>query len=165
MYSTEGIILKKINVGEADGIFSIYTRDYGKIRALAQGVKKENAKLKGHLEPFNHCAVSFVLGRNGERLAHATILEPRFSIRADLLKLGIASYMAELIHRHCLEGERDENLWLFLKNSFSELEQTKIDVQTRDTFLIAFDMNLLKHLGYAGEKDIRTLGLSVAKPF
>src|SRR3989338_6933725 len=147
MYSTEGIILKKINVGEAGGLFSIYTRDYGKIRALAQGVKKENAKLKGHLEPFNYCAIGFVRARNGERLTHAALFEPWVFIRTCLLKLGIASYIAEVIHQHCLEGERDENLWQFLKNSFQELEQKSIDLQTRDLFLALFDANLLGHLG------------------
>ena len=52
MYTTEGIILKKIDVGEANALFTIYTKDYGKIRAVAQGVKKEGAKLQGHLEPL-----------------------------------------------------------------------------------------------------------------
>lgn len=30
MYATEGIVLKKIDVGENDGVFILYTRDFGK---------------------------------------------------------------------------------------------------------------------------------------
>ena len=33
VYKTEGIILKRIDVGEADSLFTIYMKDFGKIRA------------------------------------------------------------------------------------------------------------------------------------
>ncbi|KKU23266.1 MAG: repair protein RecO protein [Microgenomates group bacterium GW2011_GWA1_46_15] len=37
--STEGIVLKRMNVGEADRFVTIFTRDLGKISALAKGVR------------------------------------------------------------------------------------------------------------------------------
>ena len=59
MHSTEGIILKKEPYGEADLLITILTKDFGKIKVMAQGVRKEAAKLKGHFEPLTHSATNF----------------------------------------------------------------------------------------------------------
>ncbi|MEK7201381.1 MAG: DNA repair protein RecO, partial [Patescibacteria group bacterium] len=122
MFNTDAVILKKIDSGEADALFILYTKEYGKMRALAQGVKKEEAKLRGHLEPLNLTSVSFVLGKNGERLTHATLKNHWPTIRSNLGKLQTACVMADLIERNTMPGERDSALWEFLTESFGALE-------------------------------------------
>lgn len=163
MYTTQGIILKKTGFGEADALYTIYTKDYGKIRARAQGVKKEGAKLKGHLETLNLARIGFILGKNGERLTHAELQNAWLGIRGDFEKLGAAVYMTELVDRHCLTGEKDEALWRLLTDSFGELEA--VPGTDLPKFLQNFEIKLLDCLGYAGEKDIRTLGEAVLRPF
>ncbi len=44
-YQTEAIIIKKIKLGEADGILTLYTPHLGKIRAVAKGVQSNNIKI------------------------------------------------------------------------------------------------------------------------
>ena len=100
MHATGGIIFKRIDIGEADSLFTIYTKDFGKIRARARGVKKENAKLKGHLEPLSLSAVSFVSGKNGPRLTGASLIQYFPKIRGDLEKLRAASYIVEVTDRN-----------------------------------------------------------------
>lgn len=123
MYSTEGIILKKIDIGESDALFSIYTKDFGKIRAIAQGVKKESAKLKGHLEKLNLAETSFVEGKSGYRLtsAEAKNLFPR--IRSNLPTLKAAFYCLEFYDKLVLEGEKDPKLWDLLNQSLIFLDK------------------------------------------
>lgn len=148
MHSTQGIILKKYDIGETDGLFVIYTKDFGKIRGLAQGIKKENAKLKGHLEPLSLASIQFVFGKNGERLTHAELLDYWPTLREDSEKLKTAWQISELINSNCLEGEKDENVWNLLISSFSILsKETFAERFEMDKFLNSVESRLHQHLG------------------
>lgn len=123
MHTTDGIILKKTDAGEADLLLTVYTKDFGKIRALAQGIKKEGAKLRGHLEPLSVSKISFVLGKNGERLTHANLVQFWPAIRGASEKLKAAHRIAEHANAQCLEGQKDECVWELLMESFLVLEK------------------------------------------
>src|SRR3989344_5515459 len=63
-FRTEGVILARRNFGEADRILTIYTKDYGKISAIAKGVKRPRSKKAGHVELGNWCKVFIARGKN-----------------------------------------------------------------------------------------------------
>lgn len=60
---TKGIILGRFNYGEADRILTIITPDYGKIRVIAKGVRKEKSKLAGGIELFCISHISYIPGK------------------------------------------------------------------------------------------------------
>lgn len=151
MYKTEGIVLKKIDAGEAGAFFVMYTKDFGKIRAFAQGIKKENAKLKGHLEPLCHTAIQFVLGKNGERLTHASVISGWERIRSRFEKLKTASAIAYLVEEHCMPGERDDVLWETLLAHFSLLENSDLGAAGAGEFLKKFESSFFENLGYGND--------------
>lgn len=157
MYTTEGIILKRSDAGEVGSLFTIYTKDFGKIRALAQGVKKEGAKLKGHLEPLSLSSISFVLGKNGERLTHAAMLNYWFSIRENHDKLSAAYIISELVDTQCFPGQKDERLWELLLGSFLALETSEFRESEISKFLQKFREKFVAALGYAGVSDMAFL--------
>lgn len=146
MHFTQGLVLKKSSQGEADAVLFIFTRDFGKIRAVAKGIKKESAKLKGHLELLNLSSIGFVLGKSGERITQAELVNFWPVLRADYEKLGAALRMAELVDRYCLTGDRDEKLWELLMKSFEELEKEPL----AQDFPAVFEKEFLKVLGYGG---------------
>jgi len=149
MYSTEGIILKKTDVGEADALYTIYTEDEGKVQALAKGVKKEQAKLKGHLETFCLSRMSLIDGRNGTpRLTRASVVNfwPRMRERETTLRLAAA--VAGQVDSECLAGERDPALWGLLRASFAALDAASFSDDRADDFLRNFRIRLSSVLGY-----------------
>ncbi|QQG44946.1 MAG: DNA repair protein RecO [Candidatus Sungiibacteriota bacterium] len=148
MHTTEGIILRKQDFGEADAVFTIYTKDFGKLRLLAQGVKKEGAKLKGHLEPLNHARITFVLGRNGERLTHATLLNFGPELRTDFAKLYAAHRVVGCIDNRTFPGERDRPLWDLLVNSLTRLDNGAFSASELQLFFGSFEKELEACLGY-----------------
>lgn len=150
MYTTEGIILKKMDIGEADMLVTIYTKDFGKIRALAQGVKKESAKLKGHLEPLGLSSISFVIGKRGERLTHAELHEFLPSIRHDLQKLTTGWRFASLVDEACMPGVPDKAIWNLFRAVLRDVEEAQYhDQKTADMLVAAFTRRLEEHLGNA----------------
>jgi DNA repair protein RecO len=52
-FSTQGIVLKRSNTGEADKIITILSQDYGKIVCVVKGVRKITSSKKATFEPGN----------------------------------------------------------------------------------------------------------------
>lgn len=154
MYSTEGIILKKIDVGESDALFSVFTKDFGKIRAIAQGVKKESAKLKGHLEKLNLAEISFVEGKSGYRLTSAEAKNLFPNIRSNLPILKAAFYCIEICDKLVLEGEKDLRLWGLLNQSLIFLDKNHNSPPDKlQDFFSFFEKEFANISGYGnGEK-------------
>ena len=63
-YSTQAIILKRFNYGEADRILTLFTDKHGKITVIAKGVRKPQSRKRGHVELFNHIKAYIVNGKS-----------------------------------------------------------------------------------------------------
>lgn len=122
MYNTEGIVIKKEPYGEADLLITILTKDFGKIKVMAQGVRKEAAKLKGHLEPPTYSAISFVIGRNFYRLTSAEAKDFFIGLRSSLDKLRFAFYIVNLIDSNAFEEKGDFRLFDLARSTLEKLD-------------------------------------------
>ena len=94
-FRTEGVVLKRNNFGEADRIVTIYTRDYGKISAIAKGVRRPRSKKAGHVELGNWCKIFVARGKNIDLLTEVELK----------CAFGIANFSVEKANRiyHLLE--------------------------------------------------------------
>src|SRR3989339_1692485 len=81
------IVLGKTDVGETDRIYTFYTREAGKIRAMGRGAKKSTAKLAGNLETGNLAEVWVMKGRGLGNISGAIALNHFPGTRADFDKL------------------------------------------------------------------------------
>ena len=62
--TTQAILLRRMNYGEADRILTVITSDSGKVGLLAKGVRKSKSKLAGGLELFSTTNITFIDGRS-----------------------------------------------------------------------------------------------------
>ena len=60
---TEGVVLSQKNFAEADRLLTIYTRDFGKLHALAKGARRPISKKAGHTQLGNWCKILIVRGK------------------------------------------------------------------------------------------------------
>ena len=103
-YKTEGIIIKREYFGEASLALDVYTREYGKMRAVARSARKAGGKLKGHLELFLNVEMMLARGRNIDTIASSVTAENFPRVRSDL-KLSSAAYlMIELADKFTADG-------------------------------------------------------------
>ncbi len=151
MQLTEGIILSRSTIGEADELFTIYTKDFGKIKARAQGIKKEEARLKGHIEPLSLSTIGLVSTRQGERLVFASLQEFWPRVRADYHLLSAAHGIIALVDVHCMENEPDPGLWGLLENSMRLLGGGSMGAENCAQFMRVFEKDFRAVLGYGGE--------------
>ncbi|MDP3727264.1 MAG: recombination protein O N-terminal domain-containing protein [bacterium] len=147
MYHSRALILKKEEWGEADWRVSALTADFGKIRLLAQGVRKHGAKLQGHLEAGAISEISFVIGRNGYRLTTARLAAFPLGSRGSPLKLSLLAGMLGTIDANLLE-ERDRARELFgtAETALAVLEAADDDATLR-RLAVWFQVRFLSFLG------------------
>ena len=63
-YRDDAIVLHTTKLGEADRIITMLTKNHGKIRAVAKGVRKSTSRYGARLEPLNLIDVQLHQGRN-----------------------------------------------------------------------------------------------------
>jgi len=83
-YQTEAIIIKKIKLGEADRILTLYTPHLGKIQGVAKGVRRPRSKLAGHLELLTHSQVSLARGRNLDTISGSQTIDSFLPLKSEV---------------------------------------------------------------------------------
>jgi len=63
LYRDEAIVLRTHDLGEADRIITMLTRNHGKVRGVAKGVRRTKSRFGARLEPFAMVDVQLYEGR------------------------------------------------------------------------------------------------------
>ncbi|MDP2632445.1 MAG: DNA repair protein RecO, partial [Candidatus Curtissbacteria bacterium] len=141
---TEGVILKRRNFGEADRILTIYTKDSGKITALAKGVRRPRSKKAGHLEIGNWCKIFIVRGKSIDLLTEVEAKQS-FGINDFSEKRANKIYhLLELVESLTAEHQRNPKVFILLVHFLNK-------VTTEDDFDLVssvFKIKLLSTLGF-----------------
>ena len=142
-YKVEGIILKRSNLGEADKILTVFTKEEGKIKLLAKSIRKITSRKAGSLELFNQVKLLLVKGKNLDIITEVVVVNDFSFWRTDLKKVGVAYYLTELVDKLTPEKQEQYLVFSFLQESFNSLNKgnaTKI--------ILNFEKKLLNELGF-----------------
>jgi len=150
-YRTQGFILKKTDRGEADRIFTIYTKDFGKLEILAKAERKIKSKLKGGLELFYLSEIEFIQGKTHKTLTDAILIENFPILRKNLERLPIAYRISEVLDNLIKGQEADEKTWNLLNETFQKLNNQQSTSNNQQLLYYYFLWNLLSILGYQPE--------------
>lgn len=143
-YQTEAIILKKTKLREADRILTLYTPDWGKIQAVAKGVRRPRSKLSGHLELLTHSLVSLTRGRNLDTITGSQTINGFLPLKNDLELTSYALYATELVNQFTAEHIENRPLFQLLLATMEHLCQTS----NGGLFLRYLELHLLAEVGY-----------------
>ena len=124
-FRTEGIIIKRRNYGEADRIITVMTRDYGKIKIKAAGVRKITSRRAAHIELLNHTILHLYRGNTFAILTEAKMLEDFSFVKEDFNKVGLAYHLCELVDGLCPENQENRNVFELLQKTLTILSQTE----------------------------------------
>ena len=149
-YRTEGFILKKTGQDEANYLLTVYTEKFGKIKILARSVRKISSKLKSFIEVFDLSEIEFIQGKSYKTLTDAILITRFKDSRKNLLKLSISFKIADVLDKLIKQEEKDEKVWLLLKETFEQLNELKDDFKIECVYYYFF-WNLICLLGYQPE--------------
>jgi len=146
-FRAEGIVIKHIDYGEADRMLTVYTRQKGKVRVLAKGIRKVSSRMGGHLEPFTWVSLLLAAGRHWYVVSQAEARDTYAGLRENLETLGYASYVVELLDKFTYEDEENANLYRLIVKTLERLNRGE------DLLLAVryYEIRLLDLLGFRPE--------------
>lgn len=145
-YKAEGIILKRKNIGEADKILTLFTKQRGKIRLLAKGIRKITSRRSGHLEVFSHVYVLVRTGKSFEYITEVTST-PIDGFRTDLRRASMGYYVCELVDALMPDHEEHVSVFELLHRALRSLSTMESE-QSMNKEVYTFALALLETLGY-----------------
>lgn len=138
------VILRHNNYGEADRLLWLFTRERGKLRAIAKGVRKMRSRKAGHLEPFIHASLQLAAGRDLWIVTQAETVDAFLPIRENLELTAYALYVLELLDRFTYEEGEYPALFQLLLDTLKRIKQSE------DVFLAVryYELRILDLVGF-----------------
>ncbi len=140
----EAIVLRHSDWGEADRLLWLFTREIGKVRVVAKGVRKPRSRKAGHLEPFTRVELMLAQGRDLPIVTQAEARDAYLTLRGDLVRVGYAAYVIELLDRFTYEEGENMALYRLLSETLS-----RINNETEPAFAVRYyEVRLLDLVGF-----------------
>ena len=107
LYRDEAVVLRTQKLGEADRIITLLTRDTGRVRAVAKGVRRTTSRFGSRLEPFTYVDLQLAEGRTLDVITQAETLAPYGSkIGIDYERYTAGTVMLETAERLVVEDKQ-----------------------------------------------------------
>jgi DNA repair protein RecO (recombination protein O) len=143
-YRIEAVVLRHSDWGEADRLLWLYSREMGKIRATAKGVRKMRSRKAGHLEPFTRVSLQLARARDLPIVTQAEAMDVYLTLRENLLRVGYAAYVTELLDRFTYEEDENQSLYRLLTDTLARL-----NTELPPALVVRYyEIRLLDSLGY-----------------
>ena len=106
LYRDEAVVLRTQKLGEADRIITLLTRDTGRVRAVARGVRRTTSRFGSRLEPFTYVDLQLAEGRTLDVITQAETLAPYGSkLGSDYERYTAGTVMLETAERLVVEDK------------------------------------------------------------
>ncbi|MBU1326636.1 DNA repair protein RecO [Patescibacteria group bacterium] len=146
IYKALAIVLKRKNYREKDRIITGFTKEYGKIRLIARGVRRINSRRAPFLEIFSQVAIVAHRGKVFDSISEAQGISDFGLLRQDLKKVGIAYLLCELVDALLAEKQEHRDVYGLLLRALNSLN-TKGTSRLHQTGR-KFALELLWDLGF-----------------
>jgi DNA repair protein RecO (recombination protein O) len=144
LYRDEVVVLRTHKLGEADRIVTMLSRQHGKIRAVAKGVRRTASKFGARLEPFMVADAQFFEGRTLDVITQAVSIGAYGSaITEDYGTYTAASVMVETADK-LTEDDGSLQQYLLLVGALRSLARGEHGAS------LTLDSYLLRALSIAG---------------
>ena len=148
-YSVEAVVLRLRALGEADRIVTLFSRERGKLSAVARGARKVANKFGARLDFFSRVSMMLHAGKSLDAITSVQTVSSIWEALVDPDAFAAASYVAEVIDALCEPDFAVEEAYDALC-AFQRALARDVD---RDELLAAMDLHLLDALGVGPELD------------
>lgn len=153
-YSVEAFVLRMRPLGEADRILTLFSRERGKLTAVAKGVRKTQSKFGARLDFFSRSQLTLHAGRSLDVVTGARLVSGAWTQLVEPDMYSLASYVAEAVDGLC-EPEMPVPELFELLCEFADVIARRVKglVAPLVGLRMVIDMRLLAALGFAPELD------------
>ena len=144
--TTDSIILRGRDYGEADRILILYTKEVGKMPVIAKSVRKSSSKLKASTQLFSYSKLNINKSKRSTMgvVTQGETINSLMKLREDLTKIACASYIGEMVDLTMPDYRPNNDIFILTLTVLSLLQE----VDDPYILLRFFDLRLLAVLGY-----------------
>jgi DNA repair protein RecO (recombination protein O) len=142
-------VLRARPLGEADRVFTLLTRERGKVDAVAKGVRRARSSMSGRLEPLAEVRVSLHKGRSLDVITEARTVKSHWTALARPDALATASLFAETVDLFCEPELALPEIYALLAGAIGAVAASDAPA----TMVPRFQLRLLHALGLAPADD------------
>lgn len=146
IFKTPAVILRRSDLGEADRLLTLFTPQFGKIRAVAKGVRRPMARAAGHVELYTVAEMVLAQGRDLNIVTQVELIEPFLPLHNDLHRIGYASLFAELIDRFTVDEQENTAAYALLVSGLSWLCEEGCDLALAARY---YELRILDVMGFS----------------
>lgn len=147
LYRTDAIVLRDREFGEADRLVTLFSREMGKLRGIAKGSRRPKSRLLGGTQPFVYSRLMMYRGRSLDVIAQCQVIRSFNALQGDLVKVGCASCMAEIVDLMTREGEPIPLFFDVLREGLERLDTARSPEESLEA-LCSFELKALDAAGY-----------------
>ena len=125
LHQSDSIILKTYPLGEADRIVVFFSRDFGKVRGVANGARRMKNRFGASLEPLAHSRLMFSQRENRElvRIQSAELLDSPMGLFADYDRAVLAAQVVELLDKFLPEHQPHDAVYRLARMTLEAIER------------------------------------------
>jgi DNA repair protein RecO (recombination protein O) len=143
--NTQGIVLSRTDYSEADRILTFLTPDYGKVSAIAKGVRKQKSKLAGGIELFSVSDISYIVGRKEISTLISTRLVKHYGDIVKDMDRTNAAYEAMKLINKATEDKPEAEYFHLMQTALESLDDAAVDLDLINIWLAAQLLRLAGH--------------------
>lgn len=149
-----GIILRRTNFGEADKMITVFSRELGKMKILAKGVRRIKSRRAPHLELFNQVELVIHEGKTFQTVTEAKVVNDLANLKSDLKLSGYLFYLSEVIDKILPEHQPHPEIFGSFLGILGNLRGNPEEKVKK------FVVQLLWNLGYLPKGEYPKLGVT-----
>ena len=144
-YTVDGLVVREVEAGENDKRITLLTADKGKITVSAKGARSLKSKYMNAVGLFTYGNYEITERAGYSWLGGASIIEPFYTIRDNIDRLSLASYIVDVAGELSGEGEPAEEL---LRLTLNTLYAIAKDLKPYAQIKAVYELRAMSMSGY-----------------
>jgi DNA repair protein RecO (recombination protein O) len=154
-FNTHAVVLKNFQYQDADKIYTLLSKDKGRISVIGKGVRKVTSRRAGNMDTLNHVVVQVDRHKSGILyLQEVKTLATHKRIKTNDKLSNKAFYLVELINRTVEEDEYAQKIYRLLVKTLARLEEGN---EEPSLTVNKFEIKLMQFLGYQPPRQLLRL--------
>lgn len=156
VYRVTAFILKRSNVGEADKILTIFSKNIGKLRVIAKGIRKITSRRGPHVDLFNEVSMMLHRGKTMDIVTEVTTIKTYRTGLSSWVRMRAAYLVVEILDKLIPEQVEHRDIYIKVHETLEAIENSP--EEKLDAVLLSFCNDILMKLGFLSfEKQFSTL--------
>jgi DNA repair protein RecO (recombination protein O) len=151
VYRVSAFILKRNNVGEADKILTIFSKQVGKLRVIAKGIRKISSRRGPHVDLFNEVSMMLHRGKTMDIVTEVTTIRTYRTGLSSWMRMRAAYLVVEILDKLIAEQVVHQDIYIKLHETLEAIEKT--DQEALDAVLISYCNDILIVLGFLSSEN------------